>query len=39
VIEDPDLGAQAEEMFLADLENSKEVGLKGASSFQSASKE
>ena len=30
VIEDPALGQQAEEMFLADLENSKEVGLRGA---------
>jgi cardiolipin synthase len=30
VIEDPELGQQAEEMFLADLENSKEVGLRGA---------
>ncbi|HEY2378939.1 MAG TPA: phosphatidylserine/phosphatidylglycerophosphate/cardiolipin synthase family protein [Gemmatimonadaceae bacterium] len=30
VIEDPALGEQAESMFLADLENSKEVGLKGA---------
>jgi len=39
VIEDPALGEQAEQMFLADLENSKEVGLKGASSFQSANAE
>ena len=30
VIEDPALGEQAEAMFLADLENSKEVHLKGA---------
>ena len=30
VIEDPALGEQAEAMFLADLENSKEVGLRGA---------
>jgi cardiolipin synthase len=30
VIEDPALGEQAETMFLKDLENSKEVGLKGA---------
>ena len=30
VIEDPALGEQAESMFLKDLENSKEVGLKGA---------
>jgi cardiolipin synthase len=30
VIEDPSLGQQAEEMFLADLESSKEVGLRGA---------
>jgi hypothetical protein len=30
VIEDPALGQQAEEMFLADLESSKEVGLRGA---------
>ena len=37
VIEDPDLGAQAEAMFLADLESSKEVGLKGASSRESVS--
>jgi cardiolipin synthase len=29
VIEDPALGEQAEAMFLADLENSKEVGLRG----------
>lgn len=29
VIEDPALGEQAEAMFLADLENSNEVGLKG----------
>jgi hypothetical protein len=39
VIEDPALGEQAEQMFLADLENSKEVGLKGASSFQSVNAE
>ncbi|HEY7234927.1 MAG TPA: phosphatidylserine/phosphatidylglycerophosphate/cardiolipin synthase family protein [Gemmatimonadaceae bacterium] len=30
VIEDPALGEEAEAMFLADLENSKEVGLRGA---------
>ena len=30
VIEDPALGEQAEAMFLADLESSKEVGLRGA---------
>ena len=30
VIEDPDLGAEAEAMFLSDLESSKEVGLRGA---------
>lgn len=30
VIEDPALGQEAEQMFLADLENSKEVGLRGA---------
>ena len=39
VIEDPALGEQAEQMFLADLENSKEVGLKGATSFQSVNAE
>jgi cardiolipin synthase len=30
VIEDPELGAQAEAMFLGDLESSKEVHLKGS---------
>jgi cardiolipin synthase len=30
VIEDPDLGAEAEAMFLSDLESSKAVGLRGA---------
>jgi cardiolipin synthase len=30
VIEDPALGEEAEQMFLADLESSKEVGLRGA---------
>jgi cardiolipin synthase len=30
VIEDPELGREAEQMFLADLESSKEVGLRGA---------
>jgi cardiolipin synthase len=30
VIEDPALGQEAERMFLSDLENSKEVGLRGA---------
>ena len=30
VIEDPALGQEAERMFLADLDNSKEVGLRGA---------